>query len=280
MFRTFLSNGQVPPEVMFFLVAPVVLLIYFFAVWDSHRKEVQGKVVDSQIGFKVALAAFGFLGLMLCLANLHLFVTILLTFKFKKILQPIPGILVGGGVLFLLVQKVLPQTNYKTETKVFRLTAGAVAIFAGSWFVLFLHHMLTGLFGWQGWSHLAYHLAGVLVYAPFALFSALFLARAVGASGVADSLQSVVNQVPLGQKRASTDTDPTAKPVAVAPASAAPASPAAAPSPGGPAFVNPQKPVAPAPAYSAPAATPPTQPPAPSSYPGSSTGGSGTGTGS
>lgn len=279
MFKQFLAGGQVPAEVMFLMVAPVVLLIYFFAVWDSHRKAAQGKGVDGQIGFKVALAAFGFLGLMLLLANLQIFLTMLLTFHFRKILQPIPGILVGGGVLFLLWQKVVPQTNYREENKVFRLTAGAVAIFAGTWLILFLHHALGGLLAWQGWRHLAYNLSGVLVYAPFALLSAMFLSREVGVKGVADSLQSVVKQVPLGQKR-STDTDPTAKP-AVSPAAAAPVAPAYPPS----AFVTPERPAtsmsSPSPA-AAPTSSPfvnPSVPSAPPAVPGTGYPGGGQGTG-
>lgn len=192
-----LASPQFSEAIYFIAITPIVLLIYFFAIWDARNPERQSDQRDTQIGFKVVLSSFALFGFFLLAKDLHNFLHIIFTLKFKHILKPIPGVLVGGAILLAIIWFLLPKTNSKQFPKVFRLTVGALAILGGIGLIGSVHGLLENLFNWQGWNYISRSFSGVIVFSPFAIAGLVYLAKQSGLDVVPDDIKSMSAKIQI-----------------------------------------------------------------------------------
>lgn len=119
------------------LVVPVVgllVLTYFFAVWDQRKPDSDTKD-DGQIGVKVAINTMILYGIGIAAGGSFLLLWYLLSGAkaggTSQIKMAISLLLSGGLIIAVFLFLFAPRTNSKDYPKVTRLVAGLLAIISG-----------------------------------------------------------------------------------------------------------------------------------------------------
>jgi hypothetical protein len=137
-------------------VLPVAVMIYFVLVWDARRPDSPA-AKDEQIGLKTVGAALTLVGVMMAAGGLQSLLHLLLTFDdfMDRLKATLPDLIVGSFVTILAAFVLVPKTNANEFPKSKRLTAGAIALAAGTISVAALADLARKLIAWAPWSSVA-----------------------------------------------------------------------------------------------------------------------------
>jgi hypothetical protein len=137
-------------------VLPVAVIIYFVLLWDARRPNSPA-AQDDQIGLKTIGAALTLVGVLMAAGGLQSVVHVLLTFTdfLDRLKAALPDLVVGGFVTILAAFVLVPKTNAAQFPKSKRLTAGAIALGAGTTSVSALADVLRRVINWSSWSPVA-----------------------------------------------------------------------------------------------------------------------------
>jgi hypothetical protein len=146
---------------------------YFFISLDRQRANSVTKD-DTQVGLKLVLYGLILAGISIAAGG----VTLLLAFIFggfkggsMPIRQALPTILVGGLVVLIVAQALLPRTNAATQKQVERYLLGALGIQYGVFAILAVNGLLNGLFLEAQWAYTSSNLASVAVSGAIAFLA-------------------------------------------------------------------------------------------------------------
>lgn len=145
-------------------VLPVAVVIYFVLLWDARRSGSPA-ADDDQLGIKTIGAALTLVGVLLLAGGLQSVLHVLLTFTdfLDRIKAAAPDLVVGGFVTVLAAFVLLPKTNAARFPKSKRLTAGAIALVAGTTSVAALADVVRRVIAWPSWSSVAESLTLLVV---------------------------------------------------------------------------------------------------------------------
>src|SRR5690606_18937405 len=110
-----------------------------------------------QLGIKTIGAALTLVGVLLLAGGLQSVLHVILTFTdfLDRIKAAAPDLVVGGFVTVLAAFVLLPKTNAARFPKSKRLTAGAIALVAGTTSVAALADVVRRVIAWPSWSSVA-----------------------------------------------------------------------------------------------------------------------------
>jgi hypothetical protein len=162
-------------------VLPIAVVIYFVLLWEARRPN-SPSADDDQIGLKTIAAALTLVGVLLAAGGLKSVLHVLLTFSdfLDRIKAAAPDLLVGSFVTILAAFVLVPKTNAATFPKSKRLTAGAIALGAGTISVAALADLVRRLIAWPSWSSVADALTLLIVAGALFAIGMIALGRLSG----------------------------------------------------------------------------------------------------
>lgn len=161
--------------------APMALLIYLLLVLDARRKDSPA-ADDDQLGIKTVASSLVLVGVALFGTGLQGFLHALLRFEavWAGIKVSLPDLAVGGLAVVLALKMLMPKTNASEYPKVYRLTAGAVAISTAGLTLASMSMLAGRLLDWTGWVSISQALTIFVVATVLFAVSTFALARLTG----------------------------------------------------------------------------------------------------
>jgi hypothetical protein len=186
-----------------FAALALIVLGYFFIVWDKRKDESANKD-DGQVGLKLVLYAIGLFSLGIAAGA----VTGILGWAIAgaksaagasgsaPLKVGIGGLVAGGGGLAAVMLMFLPRTNTHQYPQIERYALGAVAVLTGMGTLMGLNKFLSFLLGAApGWPPKAHALANLVVMGGVAF---LALNRFGSLSGWTAPAKPVMPSMPQG----------------------------------------------------------------------------------
>jgi hypothetical protein len=178
-------------------VLPVAVIIYFVLVWDARRAGSPA-ADDDQIGLKTIGAALTLVGVLMLAGGLQSLLHLLLTFSdfMDRLKALLPDLVVGALVAMVAVLMLVPKTNADRFPKSKRLTAGAIALAAGTTSVAALADVMRNVISWSAWSPLASSLSQLIVTAVLFAAGMIALGKLSGVQMAPQASAGAPNQAP------------------------------------------------------------------------------------
>jgi len=158
------------PFIMMFLygIIPLAPAVYLFLKWRSYRDEEPG---DPSLGMKVILSYFRLIALHVLLLGLVLTIYGALQGRYGNEMRSGLGLILGGGVLYVLQLLVRTRTSLTGVSQVERLFRAVNLLIAGlvanAAVIAFFIGVLAG-----EWSQMRLPLAALVVYGPICVLMA------------------------------------------------------------------------------------------------------------